>query len=98
MQLIKLYTWISKLTRALLFFKIALELMYEKSQVDLVTGLRTKTQAGRPDFNKVRSQGINDRERPRLGYINILYNIACAHSEDSDKPASDQSFCRALCG
>ena len=35
-------------------FQIALELMYEKSQVDLITGLRTKTEAGRPDFNKVK--------------------------------------------
>ena len=38
----------------LISFQIALELMYEKSNVDLITGLRTKTEAGRPDFDKVR--------------------------------------------
>ncbi|KAL4216481.1 NADPH oxidase 5 [Mactra antiquata] len=33
--------------------QIALDLMYEKSHRDLITGLKTKTEPGRPDWNKV---------------------------------------------
>ncbi|XP_053387111.1 NADPH oxidase 5-like [Mercenaria mercenaria] len=33
--------------------QIALDLMYEKSQRDLITGLKTKTEPGRPDWNKI---------------------------------------------
>ncbi|XP_063437585.1 NADPH oxidase 5-like isoform X2 [Mytilus trossulus] len=33
--------------------QIALDLMHEKSQRDLITGLQVKTQPGRPDWNKV---------------------------------------------
>ncbi|KAL4216478.1 NADPH oxidase 5 [Mactra antiquata] len=33
--------------------QIALDLMYENSHRDLITGLKTKTEPGRPDWNKV---------------------------------------------
>ena len=33
--------------------QIALDMMHEKSDKDLITGLKTKTQPGRPDWNKV---------------------------------------------
>lgn len=33
--------------------QVALDLMYEKTQTDLITGLRTKTQPGRPDWNQI---------------------------------------------
>ncbi|XP_052785817.1 NADPH oxidase 5-like isoform X2 [Mya arenaria] len=33
--------------------QVALDLMYEKSQRDLITGLRTKTEPGRPDWTKI---------------------------------------------
>ncbi|XP_053387037.1 NADPH oxidase 5-like isoform X3 [Mercenaria mercenaria] len=33
--------------------QIALDLMYDKSRRDLITGLRTKTEPGRPDWNKI---------------------------------------------
>ncbi|XP_060575119.1 NADPH oxidase 5-like [Ruditapes philippinarum] len=36
--------------------QIALDLMYEKGQRDLITGLRTKTEPGRPDWNKIFKQ------------------------------------------
>ncbi|XP_052268840.1 NADPH oxidase 5-like [Dreissena polymorpha] len=33
--------------------QIALDLMYEKNKRDLITGLRTKTEPGRPNWNKI---------------------------------------------
>lgn len=33
--------------------QMALDLMHKKDNRDLITGLRTRTQAGRPDWNKV---------------------------------------------
>lgn len=36
--------------------QIALDLMHKKSNRDLITGLKTKTQPGRPDWNKLFSQ------------------------------------------
>jgi hypothetical protein len=33
--------------------QIALDLMYEKCQRDLITGLKVRTEPGRPDWNKV---------------------------------------------
>ncbi|KAL3884557.1 hypothetical protein ACJMK2_024690 [Sinanodonta woodiana] len=34
--------------------QMALELMHKKEKKDMITGLKTKTEAGRPDWNKVR--------------------------------------------
>ena len=34
--------------------QLALDLMHEKSQRDLITGLKVRTQPGRPDWNQVR--------------------------------------------
>ena len=34
--------------------QMALDLMHKKNNKDLITGLRTRTQAGRPDWDKVR--------------------------------------------
>ena len=36
-----------------LCLQLAMELIYMKKKKDLVTGLRTRTQPGRPDWNKV---------------------------------------------
>ncbi|KAL4216477.1 NADPH oxidase 5 [Mactra antiquata] len=36
-----------------MMLQVALDLMYEKSHRDLITGLKTKTEPGRPDWNKV---------------------------------------------
>ena len=33
--------------------QMALDLIHKKEKRDLITGLRTRTQAGRPDWNKV---------------------------------------------
>ena len=33
--------------------QLALELIHKKKNRDLITGLRTRTMAGRPDWNKV---------------------------------------------
>ena len=33
--------------------QMALDLIHKKENRDLITGLRTRTQAGRPDWNKV---------------------------------------------
>lgn len=33
--------------------QMALDLIHKKSEKDLITGLRTKTEAGRPDWNQV---------------------------------------------
>lgn len=35
--------------------QIALDLMHEKSNKDLITGLKTKTEPGRPNWNKVKT-------------------------------------------
>ena len=36
--------------------QLAIEILNEIQQVDVVTGLKTRTQAGRPDWKKVRVQ------------------------------------------
>ncbi|KAL4216474.1 NADPH oxidase 5 [Mactra antiquata] len=36
-----------------MILQVALDLMYEKCHRDLITGLKTKTEPGRPDWNKV---------------------------------------------
>ena len=33
--------------------QMALEILHKKEKKDLITGLRTRTQAGRPDWDKV---------------------------------------------
>ncbi|GBN68743.1 NADPH oxidase 5, partial [Araneus ventricosus] len=35
--------------------QMALDLLYKKEKRDLITGLKSRTQPGRPDWNKVRS-------------------------------------------
>lgn len=35
--------------------QMALDLMHKKNDRDVITGLKTKTQPGRPDWNKVRN-------------------------------------------
>ena len=34
--------------------QMALEILHRKEQRDVITGLKTRTQPGRPDFNEVR--------------------------------------------
>lgn len=45
--------------------QIALDLMHEKSQRDLITGLQVKTQPGRPDWNKVFSE-ISSKQKGKV--------------------------------
>ena len=37
--------------------QMALDLIYKERNIDLTTGLRTRTQAGRPNWDKVREGG-----------------------------------------
>ncbi|XP_052261519.1 NADPH oxidase 5-like isoform X2 [Dreissena polymorpha] len=45
--------------------QIALDLMYEKSHRDLITGLRTKTEPGRPNWNKI-FKAIKDENKGKV--------------------------------
>ena len=52
--------------------QMALDLIHKKEKRDLITGLKTRTQAGRPDWDKVswyksEREGKGGRERGRDG-------------------------------
>ncbi|KAK3594673.1 hypothetical protein CHS0354_016338 [Potamilus streckersoni] len=49
--------------------QMALELMHKKDKKDLITGLKTKTEAGRPDWNKVFAE-IRDENK---GKVKVFY-------------------------
>lgn len=49
--------------------QIALDLMHEKSNKDLITGLKTKTQPGRPDWNKL----FKSFEGEKKGKIKVFF-------------------------
>ena len=40
--------------------QMALDIMHEKEQRDLVTGLKSRMLAGRPNWNKVQTRAAND--------------------------------------
>ena len=40
--------------------QMALDIMHEKEQRDLVTGLKSRMLAGRPNWNKVQTRAVND--------------------------------------
>lgn len=54
-------------------FQLALDLMYEKTEKDLITGLRTKTQPGRPDWNKVSSRLLFEKQKNKKQTNKKLY-------------------------
>ena len=45
--------------------QMALELLHKKSKKDLITGLKTRTNAGRPDWNKV-FQELNEMKKGKI--------------------------------
>ena len=48
--------------------QMALDLIYKERNIDLTTGLKTRTQAGRPNWDKVRKgNGGRGRGREREG-------------------------------
>ncbi|KAL7641495.1 UNVERIFIED_CONTAM: hypothetical protein RMT77_007366 [Armadillidium vulgare] len=49
--------------------QLALELLHEKEKRDLITGLKTRTNAGRPNWDKVFKQLLNQRK----GKITVFY-------------------------
>ncbi|KAL3884563.1 hypothetical protein ACJMK2_024696 [Sinanodonta woodiana] len=49
--------------------QMALELMHKKENKDLITGLKTKTEAGRPDWNKIFTK-IRDEKK---GKVKVFY-------------------------
>ena len=49
--------------------QMALDLIYKERNIDLTTGLKTRTQAGRPNWDKVTEGG---RERELVGEITAL--------------------------
>ncbi|KAJ8311769.1 hypothetical protein KUTeg_011124 [Tegillarca granosa] len=49
--------------------QIALDLMRQKEEVDLITGLRTKTEPGRPNFNKL----FHDISLRARGNVKVFY-------------------------
>ncbi|KAL3884556.1 hypothetical protein ACJMK2_024689 [Sinanodonta woodiana] len=49
--------------------QMALEIMHKKEKKDLITGLKTKTEAGRPDWNKVFTEIRNEKR----GKVKIFY-------------------------
>ncbi|KAK3594669.1 hypothetical protein CHS0354_016334 [Potamilus streckersoni] len=49
--------------------QMALELMHKKDKKDLITGLKTKTEAGRPDWNKVFTEIKADKK----GKVKVFY-------------------------
>ncbi|KAJ8311445.1 hypothetical protein KUTeg_010800 [Tegillarca granosa] len=48
-----------------LILQIALDLMYKKENKDLITGLKTKTEPGRPDWNKLFTK-ISEQKKGRV--------------------------------
>ena len=52
---------ISKYDMKGVLLQISMDILNEIEKVDVVTGLKTKTEAGRPDWKKVR--GMEPRER-----------------------------------
>ena len=41
--------------------QIALDLIHKEKNIDLITGLKTRTQTGRPNWDKVIGEGENEK-------------------------------------
>ncbi|KAL3884555.1 hypothetical protein ACJMK2_024688 [Sinanodonta woodiana] len=68
--------------------QMALEIMHKKEKKDLITGLKTKTEAGRPDWNKVFRE-IKDENK---GKVKVFYCGAPALGKTIKEACAKFSF------
>ena len=57
---------------------LALDLMHKKTKTDLITGLKTRTKAGRPDWDSL----FQDIKKQNMGKVRAdIFNQAQAHKD-----------------
>ncbi len=71
--------------------QMALELVHQKEERDLLTGLKTRTQPGRPDWKKVRRNSSNSLQLTFVGVRPFVSNsvVCCSCSRRSRLRSTD---------